>query len=72
MATRPMLVGEQGPELFIPSTSGSLLPNGNMGSQVTYNINAVDARSFQQLVASDPEFIFSVTEVGRRRIPGRL
>ncbi len=72
MATRPTLVGEQGPELFIPSTSGSLLPNGGMGSQVTYNINAVDARSFQQLVASDPEFIFSVTEVGRRRIPGRL
>jgi len=42
------------------------------GSQVTYNINAVDAPSFQQLVARDPEFIFSVTEAGRRRIPGRL
>ena len=69
------LVGENGPEILrMGSQSGSIIPNNQIGggTQVTYNINAVDARSFQQLVASDPEFIFSVTEVGRRRIPGRL
>jgi hypothetical protein len=40
------------------------------GGRVTYNINAVDARSFQQLVASDPEFIYNVTRAGARRQPG--
>ena len=70
MARRPMLVGEQGPELFVPSNSGSLTPNHQMGTQVTYNINAVDAPSFQQLVASDPQFIYAVTQAGARTIPG--
>ena len=36
---------------------------------VNYNINAVDAQSFKQLVASDPEFIYNVTRVGQRRLP---
>ncbi len=70
MARRPMLVGEQGPELFVPSNSGSLVPNGGLGSQVNYTINAVDAPSFQQLVASDPQFIYAVTQAGARTIPG--
>ncbi len=69
MPNRPVLVGESGPELFYPSTSGSVLPNG-MGTQVTYNINAVDAPSFQALVARDPEFIYAVTRQGARRLPG--
>jgi hypothetical protein len=74
MRNKPYVVGELGPELFVPTTGGSIVPNNQLmgGSQVTYNINAVDAPSFQQLVARDPEFIFSVTEAGRRRIPGRL
>jgi len=74
----PYIVGEQGPELFIPGATGTIIPNGNLqgstgmgGGTVNYNINAVDAPSFQALVARDPEFIFSVTEAGRRRIPGR-
>ena len=70
MARRPMLVGEQGPELFVPSNSGSLTPNHQMGTTVNYNINAVDAPSFQQLVASDPQFIYAVTQAGARTIPG--
>ena len=36
---------------------------------VTYNINAVDARSFKELVASDPEYLYNVTQVGMRRQP---
>jgi len=69
MPNRPVLVGESGAEIFYPSSSGRLSPNG-MGTQVTYNINAVDAPSFQALVASDPEFIYSVTRAGARKIPG--
>jgi phage-related minor tail protein len=65
------MVGERGPEMFIPNGAGSIVPNHAMGggAQVTYNIQAVDARSFKELVARDPEFIYSVTQVGARRIP---
>ena len=81
-AGQPYIVGEEGPELFIPKNSGTVIPNdatealsggGGMGmgggGQVTYNINAVDARSFKQLVAEDPEYIYNVTQVGARRQP---
>ena len=70
MANRPYIVGERGPELFVPNSSGTVMPNGAMGTSVTYNINAVDAPSFQALVASDPEFIYNVTRVGAKRLPG--
>ena len=73
MANKPHLVGEAGPEIMIPSGTGTVIPNDKLGGGVTnvnYTIQAVDAPSFQALVASDPEFLFSVTEAGRRRIPG--
>ena len=69
MKNRPYIVGEQGPELFMPTAAGTVMPNNTLGGQVTYNINAVDARSFKELVATDPEFIFNVTQVGARRQP---
>jgi phage-related minor tail protein len=43
------LVGEQGPELFTPSSNGSIAPNGAMQSArptVVVNINTPDAQSF--------------------------
>lgn len=71
------IVGENGPELFMPASSGTIIPNfasgagvgGGGATSVTYNINAVDARSFKQLVAADPEFIYNVTLAGSRRVP---
>jgi lambda family phage tail tape measure protein len=73
MANKPYIVGERGPELFVPNNSGTVVPNDALGggtTMITYNINAVDAPSFQALVARDPQFIFSVSEMGRRTIPG--
>ncbi|MDA7807342.1 hypothetical protein N8955_01260 [bacterium] len=72
MKNKPYLVGEAGAEVIIPNAGGNVIPNNElMGGKtmVTYNIQAVDARSFKQLVASDPEFIYSVTQAGARRIP---
>ena len=69
------VVGEEGPELFMPAGSGTIVPNfangggGGGMTSVTYNINAVDAKSFRQLVAADPEFIYNVTLAGSRRVP---
>jgi len=74
---RPSLVGEQGPELFVPRTAGTIVPNGQFGggqtvnTAVTYNIQAVDASSFRTLLARDPEFIHNVAEQGRRQLPIR-
>ena len=72
-ANTPYMVGENGPEMFVPATSGQVLNQNQMpgmgGFNITYNINAVDAVSFQQLVARDPAFIFAVTEQGRLSLP---
>lgn len=38
-AGRPYLVGEQGPELFVPGRSGGIIPNGAGGGGNTYNFN---------------------------------
>jgi hypothetical protein len=71
MANQPYIVGERGPELFVPGQNGGITPNHAMGgTSVNYTINAVDAPSFQALVASDPEFIYNVTRVGAKRLPG--
>ena len=35
---RPSLVGERGPELFVPSTAGTIIPNHSLGGGVTNNI----------------------------------
>lgn len=61
------MVGERGPE-FIGGPA-NITPMGG-SSAVTYNIQAVDARSFQQLLASDPSFIYALTEQGRKSFAG--
>lgn len=68
----PILVGERGPEMFIPGSSGSIVPNDKLGggSNVTYNINAVDAMSFKAMIARDPQFLYAVTLQGAKSIPG--
>ena len=71
------IVGENGPELFMPASSGTIIPNFAMGgtsggggvTNVYYTISAVDSQSFKNLISSDPEFIYNVTEAGRRRVP---
>ena len=66
----PVIVGERGPELLVGAGGNRVIPNNELASgSVTYNISAVDAQSFKQLVASDPSFIYAVTEQGRRTIP---
>ena len=69
------IAGERGPEIItgpasVMGTNDTASLMGGRGTTVNYNIQAVDAPSFQSLVARDPEFIFSVTEAGRRRLPG--
>ncbi len=69
------LVGERGPELVtgpanvIGRADTAQLMGGGGSTTVNYNISAVDALSFKQMVAQDPEFIYSITQRGARGIP---
>ena len=60
------VVGEAGPELV----QGPATVSRGTSSNVTYNINAVDAMSFKNLISSDPSLIFALTEQGRKSLPG--
>jgi lambda family phage tail tape measure protein len=67
----PMLVGERGPEIISGAAGRIVTPNNQLGGgTVTYYINAVDAMSFKQMIAQDPQFIYALTEQGRRSVPG--
>lgn len=52
------IVGERGPELFIPRSSGSIVPNDELqgagGGNVTvnFNVTTLDAKSFDELLLS--------------------
>lgn len=59
------IVGEKGPELI--QGPANITPMNGFGN-VTYNINAVDAPSFQALVARDPAFIHGVAMQGAKSI----
>lgn len=57
------VVGERGPELVTGPANVTPL-TGGLGTSVTYNINAVDASSFRNLLARDPEFVHRVVQRG--------
>jgi hypothetical protein len=60
----PVIVGERGPELLANAAGNRVIPNDQLGGTVQYYINAVDAPSFQALVAQDPGFIHAVASRG--------
>ena len=80
----PYIVGEKGPELFVPQGSGSIVPNNKLGnangavaSQAagpitnnynTYNINALDAKSVAQLFAENRKAIFGANKMAEREM----
>jgi hypothetical protein len=65
------VVGERGPELI--TGPANITPFDQLGGQqVIYNINAVDARSFRDLLARDPGYIHALAQKGASRVPGRF
>ena len=73
---KPFIVGEKGPELFVPNQSGNIIANNKMGGSpvaVTFNINTVDARGFNELLTNSRGTIVSlinsaVNETGRQAV----
>jgi len=77
----PAIVGENGPELFIPKGSGSVIPNQRMGQamqnqpSVTYNgpyiqyMSAIDTQSATQFLAKNKAAVWSANQSANRSVP---
>ena len=68
------LVGERGPELFVPRMSGSIIPNKAMSmggtTQVTNNyINAIDVKSFEERIMGSSNAVWAANLYAQKRLP---
>ena len=69
---RPSIVGERGPEIFVPRTAGTIIPNhalGNMGSttNVTNNyINAIDTKSFEDRLLGSSNAVWAANQYANK------
>ena len=66
-AGQPAVVGERGRELFIPSTSGTIVPNHDMGASgmnITFNIQANDVRGIKELLIDNRATIINLVNQG--------
>lgn len=74
-ANTPYIVGERGPELFVPRTSGTVVPNNqisNMGSttNVTNNyINAIDTKSFEDRLLGSSNAVWAANQYAGKNMP---
>jgi lambda family phage tail tape measure protein len=70
----PYLVGEKGPELFMPSGSGTIIPNNEtsqMGgvTNVTNNyINAIDTKSFEDRLLGSHNAIWAANQYANKSL----
>lgn len=75
------IVGENGPELFVPKQAGTIIPNkalgGGGGQQITnnnttvnhYTVNAVDAKSVAQLFAENRKQLLGTVRMAQAEQP---
>lgn len=75
------LVGERGPELFVPKTAGTIIPNNmlnSMGSNqpsITYNgpyianMSAIDTQSATQFLAKNKSAVWAANQTAQRSLP---
>jgi lambda family phage tail tape measure protein len=77
----PSIVGENGPELFIPKTAGTVIPNsalsgmGGGGQTINYNgpfvqnLSAIDTQSGVQFLTQNKNVIWAANQSANRSIP---
>lgn len=77
----PSLVGERGPELFIPKSAGTIIPNNKLssylggGTTINYNapyiqnMSAIDTQSATQFLARNKDAVWSANQSASRSIP---
>ena len=61
---KPYIVGERGSELFVPNTTGSIVPREELGggntANVTFNINAFDTKDAVQTLVENRDTITAI------------
>ena len=77
----PSVVGENGPELFIPRSAGTIVPNNRVGSllgggpSIVYNgpyiqnMSAIDTQSATQFLATNKQAVWSANQSAQRSLP---
>ncbi|MAL46992.1 hypothetical protein [Hyphomonas sp.] len=64
MAGRPAIVGERGPELFVPNSTGQITQSarglGGRAVNVNFNINTIDSRGFDEALVENRGTITSI------------
>jgi phage-related minor tail protein len=71
---QPYVVGERGPELFVPRGAGTIIPNNQMGGMGTTNvtnnyINAIDAKSFEERIMGSSNAVWAANLYAQKRLP---
>jgi lambda family phage tail tape measure protein len=81
MISGPTIVGENGPELFIPQRSGTVIPNQQLSSMnnqqptIVYNgpyinqMSAIDTQSATQFLAKNKNAVWSANQSASRGMP---
>lgn len=69
----PYIVGERGPELFVPGSAGTIIPNHAMGgggvTNVTNNyIQAIDVQSFEQRLLGSSNAIWAANQYAQKSL----
>ena len=77
-------MGEQGPELFVPNSAGSVMTNASMNKNVgggqsaqpvvnntyiTNNISAIDSRSVAQMFVENRKSLLGASMMARKELP---
>ena len=57
MADRPYIVGERGPELFVPGSSGTVVPNEALGRYNSGNSTGGGVIRFESTVINNVEYV---------------
>lgn len=72
---KPSIVGEKGPELFVPKTAGTIIPNGQGAggvvnkTYITNNISAIDSKSVAQLFAENRKTLLGTVQLAQKELP---
>jgi lambda family phage tail tape measure protein len=85
MADKPAIVGEQGPELFVPNSAGKIITNASMNKNagapmaqvqpvvnntyITNNISAIDSRSVAQMFVENRKSLLGASMMARKEMP---
>jgi lambda family phage tail tape measure protein len=78
---QPSMVGENGPELFVPKSAGTVVPNNRINSlmgnqpQIVYNgpyianMSAIDTQSGMQFLAKNKQGVWAANQSAQRGLP---